>query len=98
MKIKRKQVIKNKNSQSSKIKDLISLVKPGDIMSYSGHTQTIYDIERDKKNNIYNPNRIKNITNLRLSYYNTFPRSYKLTYHKNIKHIDCIQCTKNETL
>ena len=41
-----------KNITNYSIKDLISLVKPGDIMSYSGHTQTIYDIERDKNGNV----------------------------------------------
>ena len=33
------------------IKDIISLVQPGDVLAYTTHTQTIYDVEKDKSGN-----------------------------------------------
>ena len=34
------------------IKDIISLVQPGDVLAFLSHTQTIYDIEKDKNGNV----------------------------------------------
>ena len=34
------------------VKDIISLVQPGDVLAYTTHTQTIYDVEKDKSGNV----------------------------------------------
>ena len=34
------------------VKDIISLVQPGDVLVYTTHTQTIYDVEKDKSGNV----------------------------------------------
>ena len=68
------------------IKDIITSVQIGDILTYSGHTKLVYDIEKDNNGNVIDVFILDSIQGVGKSYINSKVARHQYTFEGRIKY------------